>query len=106
MEFKVGNYTLKYGKYRSCINGSSCRELVLNQDGTAIFDGKSKYFRIDNYNFAQGVEEYQSGQNIHPAVIISDTKNGTGINVYTPYTNLSGCLMTDGELECVNYIGE
>lgn len=105
-KFKVGNYTLKYGKYSSCINGSSCLEFTLNQDGTAVFDGKSKYFRIDNYNFAQGVEEYQSGQNIYPAVIISDTKNGTGINVYTPYVTSSECLMTDGNLECVNYIGE
>lgn len=103
-EFKVGDYTLKYGKYRACFNGTSCREFTLNQDGTAIFDGQSKYFRVDKYNFAQGVEEYQSGKNIYPAIIISDTKNGTGMNTYTPYATGSECLMTDGNLECVNYI--
>lgn len=103
---KIGKYTLRYGKYRVCFNGASCSEFTLNQGGSAIFDGKSKYFRIDKHNFAQGVDEYQSGKNIYPAIIISDTKNGTGMNVYTPYATGSECLMTDGDLGCVNYIGE
>lgn len=104
---KVGNYTLQYGKYEACFNASVCREIILNQDGSATVDGVSKYFRVDNYNFGQGVAETQSGQNVYPAIILSDTKNGnTGINVYTPYVSTPDCLMTDGELECVNYIGE
>lgn len=105
-EFKVGDYTLKYGKYRVCFNGASCSEFTLNQDGTAMLDGKQKYFRVDKHNFAQGVEEYQSGKNIYPAIIISDTKDGNGMNTYTPYATGSECLMTDGDLGCVNYIGE
>lgn len=104
-EFKVGDYTLKYGKYRICFNGTSCSDFTLNQDGTAMFDGKSKYFRIDKHNFAQGVDEYQSGKQIYPAIIISDSKDGNGINTYTPYATGSECLMTDGDLGCVNYIG-
>lgn len=105
-ELKVGDYTLKYGKYKVCFNGASCSEFTLNQDGTAMLDGKQKYFRIDKHNFAQGVEEYQSGENIYPAIIISDTKDGTEMNTYTPYATGSECLMTDGDLGCVNYIGE
>lgn len=104
--FKVGDYTLKYGKYRVCFNGTSCSEFTLNQDGTAMLDGKQKYFRIDKHNFAQGVEEYQSGKNIYPAIIISDTKDGNGMNTYTPYATGSECLMTDGDLGCINYMGE
>ncbi len=104
---KLGDYTLKYGKYRACFDASTCREFILNQDGTATFDGKPKYFRVDNYNFAQGVIEKQMGQNIYPSIIISDTKNGnTEMNVYTPYLSTPECLMSDGELECVKYIGE
>lgn len=105
-EFKVGDYTLKYGKYRVCFNGASCSEFTLNQDGTAMLDGKQKYFRVDKHNFAQGVEEYQSGEKIYPAIIISDTKGGSEMNTYTPYATGSECLMTDGDLGCVNYIGE
>lgn len=99
---KVGSYTLKYGKYRACFDTSNCREFILNQDGTAIFDGKSKYFRVDNYDFAQGVEP-----KIYPSIIFSDNKDGNaGINVYTPYISTPDCLMTDGEIECVKYIGK
>lgn len=105
-EFKVGDYTLKYGKYRVCFNGASCSEFTLSQDGTAMLDGKQKYFRVDKHNFAQGVEEYQSGKNIYPAIIISDTRDGNEMNTYTPYATGSECLMTDGDLGCVNYIGK
>ncbi len=104
--FAVGKYNLKYGKYRVCLDGSTCTEFTLNQDGTAIFDGKSKYFRVDNNDFAQGVVESQTGQNVYPSIIISDTKNGTGFYTYTPYVSSSACLMTDGELACVNFVGE
>lgn len=100
--FKVGTYTLQYGKYRACFNSSNCREFTLNSDGTAIFDGTKKYFRVENYNFGQGVEDV-----LHPAIVFSDTEGGSpGLNVYTPYVSTPDCLMTDGEIECVNYIGE
>lgn len=100
--FKVGTYTLQYGKYRACFNSSNCREFTLNSDGTAIFDGTKKYFRVENYNFGQGVEDV-----LHPAIVFSDTEGGSpGPNVYTPYVSTPDCLMTDGEIECVNYIGE
>ena len=99
--FKVGTYTLKYGKYKACFNGSNCREFTLNSDGTAIFDGVQKYFRVEDYNFGQGVEDVS-----YPAIVFSDTKDGNpGPNVYTPYVSTNDCLMTDGEIECVNYIG-
>ena len=99
--FKVGTYTLEYGKYQACFNGSNCREFTLNSDGTAIFDGVQKYFRVENYNFGQGVEDVS-----YPAIVFSDTEGGNpGPNVYTPYVSNSDCLMTDGEIECVNYIG-
>lgn len=99
--FKVGIYTLQYGKYRACFNSSNCREFTLNSDGTAIFDGVQKYFRVENYNFGQGVEDV-----LYPAIVFSDTEGGNpGPNVYTPYVSSSDCLMTDGEIECVNYIG-
>lgn len=104
---KVGKYKLKYGKYKTCYDASTCSEFTLNPDGTATFDGKAKYFRVEDYNFAQGVEEYQSGQNIYPAIIISDTKNGnTNLHTYTPYVTSPNCLLTDAELECVNYVGD
>lgn len=100
--FKVGTYTLQYGKYRACFNSSNCREFTLNSDGTAIFDGTKKYFRVENYNFGQGVEDV-----LHPAIVFSDTEGGSpGPNVYTPYVSTPDCLMTDGEIEFVNYIGE
>lgn len=100
--FKVGTYTLQYGKYRACFNSSNCREFTLNSDGTAIFDGTKKYFRVENYNFGQGVEDV-----LHPTIVFSDTEGGSpGPNVYTPYVSTPDCLMTDGEIECVNYIGE
>ena len=99
---KVGTYTLQYGKYRACFNGSNCREFTLNSDGTAIFDGVQKYFRVEDYNFGQGVEDV-----LYPAIVFSDTKDGNpGPNVYTPYVSTADCLMTDGEIECVNYIGQ
>ena len=42
----------------------------------------------------------------NPAIIFSDTKDGNaGPNVYTPYVSTPDCLMTDGELECVTYVG-
>lgn len=98
---KVGDYTVQYGKYRACFNNTNCREFTLNSDGTAIFDGIQKYFRVENYNFGQGIED-----NFYPAIVFSDTKDGNaGPNVYTPYVSTPDCLMTDGELECVNYIG-
>lgn len=100
--FKVGTYTLQYGKYRACFNSSNCREFTLNSDGTAIFDGTKKYFRVEEHNFGQGVEDM-----LHPAIVFSDTEGGSpGPNVYTPYVSTPDCLMTDGEIECVNYIGE
>ncbi len=100
--FKVGTYTLKYGKYKACFNGSNCREFTLNSDGTAIFDGAKKYFRVEDYNFGQGVEEA-----LYPAIVFSDTEGGnSGPNIYTPYVSTPDCLMTDGEIECVNYIGQ
>ena len=99
--FKVGTYTLQYGKYKACFNSTDCREFTLNSDGTAIFDGTNKYFRVENYNFGQGVDD-----NYYPAIIFSDTKDGNaGPNVYTPYVSTPDCLMTDGELECVTYVG-
>ena len=74
---------------------------TLNSDGTATFDGTNKYFRVENYNFGQGVDD-----NYYPAIIFSDTKDGNaGPNVYTPYVSTPDCLMTDGELECVTYVG-
>lgn len=106
VDFAVGKYTLKYGKYRACFDASTCSEFTLNPDGTAIFDGKTKYFRVENYNFAQGVIESQTGEGVYPSIIISDAKNGTGTNIYTPYVSTPDCLMTDGEIECVVYIGE
>lgn len=98
---KVGTYTLQYGRYRACFNGSSCREFTLNSDGTAIVEGVQKYFRVENYNFGQGVEDV-----LYPAIVFSSTKDGTPEpNVYTPYVSTPDCLMTDGEMQCVNYIG-
>ena len=99
--FKVGTYTLQYGKYKACFNSTDCREFTLNSDGTATFDGTNKYFRVENYNFGQGVDD-----NYYPAITFSHTKDGNaGPNVYTPYVSTPDCLMTDGELECVTYVG-
>ena len=97
----VGTYTLQYGKYRACFNDTNCREFTLNSDGTATFDGVQKYFRIENHNFGQGVED-----TLYPAIVFSNTEGGSpDPYVYTPYVSTPDCLMTDGELECVNYIG-
>ena len=96
-----GTYTLQYGKYRACFNDTNCREFTLNSDGTATFDGVQKYFRIENHNFGQGVED-----TLYPAIVFSNTEGGSpDPYVYTPYVSTPDCLMTDGELECVNYIG-
>lgn len=98
---KVGTYTLQYGRYRACFNGSSCREFTLNSDGTAIVEGVQKYFRVENYNFGQGVEDA-----LYPAIVFSNTEGGSpDPYVYTPYVSTPDCLMTDGEMECVNYVG-
>ena len=59
------------------------------------------YIRKKINNFGKGTED-----NFCPAIIFSDTKGGSPKpRVYTPYVFTPYRLMTNGELECVNYVG-
>ena len=61
------------------------------------------YYRVGEVDFAQGPG--YGNQYVHPAIIISKNPNEEGYS-YTPYGTNEECLMTDGDLVCVNYIGE
>lgn len=99
---QVGDYTLKYGHYKACVE-DYCEDFTLNEDKTAIYNGENYYYRVGEVDFAQGPG--YGNQYVHPAIIISKNPNEEGYS-YTPYGTSEECLMTDGDLVCVNYIGE
>lgn len=99
---QVGDYTLKYGHYKACVE-DYCQDFILNEDKTAIYNGESYYFHVGDVDFAQGPG--YGNLYVHPAIIISKTPDGDGFT-YTPYGTSDECLMTDGDMQCVNYVGE
>ena len=100
---KVGDYTLKYGKYNACIDvsGGPCSEFTLNADGTCTYDGEACTYTIVTRNFKQ---RSQAPDRYHPAISFNKS-DGTVFNLLTPYDTGDGCLLTDGDLTCGNYIG-
>ena len=60
------------------------------------------YIRKKINNFGKGAED-----NFYPTIIFSDTKGESPKSrVYAPYVSTQYRLMTNGELECVNYAGQ
>ena len=99
---QIGDYTIKYGKYKACVEEVYCEEFTIREDGTANFNGEETKYHIEKIDFAQGVG--YGDKYVHPALIIERTPSGNG-GFYTPYGTSPECLLTDGDLTCVNFVG-
>ena len=91
---KVGNITVKYGKYKDPEFGTI---FVLNPDGTCIYDGKNYTYKVERHDFSQDINpHYETG-------IVFYQPNGQVYFAFYPHnsTTLYSC-----GVESLNYIGE
>ena len=91
---KVGNITVKYGKYKDPEFGTI---FVLNPDGTCIYDGKNYTYKVERHDFSQDINpHYKTG-------IVFYQPNGQVYFAFYPHnsTTLYSC-----GVESLNYIGD
>ncbi len=84
--FKLGNDTLKYGKYKG-ESAATGKTLILNPDNTAVLDGKTYKFSVEKYNFAQD----SSSDSYKDAIVL---KNDDG-SINSAFYFLNGKLRDD-----------
>lgn len=87
---KVGDYTITYGTYRWEMDGIVAATVIINNDGTCMFNQEKCTYTISSHDFAQDIST--AG---HPKTCIAFMVNG--YNRYLmPYKN---DVLGDGDME-------